>query len=356
MTTIYLVRHAHSPYSTDELGRGLSDEGAATIFRISNHLVDKNINVIYSSPYTRAIDTVKELATTIHQEIHLEEDFKERKVATESVPNFEESLHTLWSNPEFSFEGGESNIEAQARVVRKTEELLQRHEGENIVISTHGNLLASLLNYYDKQYNYLFWKNMSMPDIYKLSYNGLRLHKVERIWKESFFLRTITEEDASSVLHLMKIIDSESSYMLYGIGERTTSPEQQRKNIKNILKRDNATILLAMDDQTPIGYMMALGGTTERTKHSAYLVIGILHSHTGKGIGKALFEKMEQWAIAHSITRLELTVMTNNERAVYLYKKLGFEIEGMKKQAFFLHNEYIDAYEMAKILSPIPCI
>jgi 2,3-bisphosphoglycerate-dependent phosphoglycerate mutase len=353
MTTIYLVRHAHSTYSVDELGRGLSSEGPSTVSQITKHLINKNIDFIYSSPYARAIDTIKDLAHSIQRDIYIEDDFKERTVAKESVPNFEESLHTLWSNPTFSFEGGESNVEAQTRVIRKVEELLLRHEGKNIVISTHGNLLALLLNYYDKQHEYLFWKNMSMPDIYKLSYNGSNLHKVEHIWKEPFLIRPITEEDALTSLHLMNTIDAESPYMLYGAGERATSLEQQQKTIKSILKKENATMLLAIDNQTPVGYTIAIGGAMERTKHSAYLVIGILASHTNRGIGGALFKEVEKWARAHSITRMELTVMTNNERAVHLYKKRGFEIEGTKKQAFFLQNEYVNAYDMAKLLSPI---
>jgi 2,3-bisphosphoglycerate-dependent phosphoglycerate mutase len=346
MTTIYLVRNADFPYSSDT-----PVEGQSTSKQITHYLMDKDIDLIYSSPCARAMDTIKDFAEVAQKEILLEEKFKERIVAKEPVPNFEESLHKLWTNPTFSFEGGESNEKAQLRGIKQIAQLLLHQEGKNIVISTHGNLLALLLHYYDKQYDYLFWKNLSTPDIYKLSYEGLTLHKVERIWQEPFHIRTATVEDAMSSLQLMNKIDSESSYMLYSTDERTTSPEQHKKRLASIEKTENTTMLLAIDNQTPVGYLMAIGGSVTRTKHSVYLVVGILASHTNKGIGGALFREVEKWARSHSVTRMELSVMTNNEPAIHLYKKRGFEIEGMKKQAFLVDNEYIDACEMAKLLS-----
>ncbi|PLS16947.1 hypothetical protein CVD28_14935 [Bacillus sp. M6-12] len=59
---------------------------------------------------------------------------------------------------------------------------------------------------------------------------------------------------------------------------------------------------------------------------------------------------MEQWAISHSINRIELTVLSHNVRALSLYKKMGFEVEGTKKNSLFIDGTYADGYYMAKIL------
>jgi Acetyltransferases, including N-acetylases of ribosomal proteins len=48
------------------------------------------------------------------------------------------------------------------------------------------------------------------------------------------------------------------------------------------------------------------------------------------------------------LTRLELTVMVHNERAIALYKKMGFEIEGTKKRSMRIDGQYVDEYYMAK--------
>ncbi len=41
--------------------------------------------------------------------------------------------------------------------------------------------------------------------------------------------------------------------------------------------------------------------------------------------------------------------MVNNDHAIALYRKLGYRIEGTKKDAVFLDSEYVDEYTMAKL-------
>ncbi len=95
---------------------------------------------------------------------------------------------------------------------------------------------------------------------------------------------------------------------------------------------------------------MAVGGNAKRNKHSAYIVMGILGEYRGKGIGAMLFKKLEQWAFNHNIHRLELTVVTRNKAAISLYKKVGFEIEGTKRHSLFIDSEFVDEYNMSKLL------
>ncbi|MNE70594.1 putative acetyltransferase YhhY [compost metagenome] len=78
-------------------------------------------------------------------------------------------------------------------------------------------------------------------------------------------------------------------------------------------------------------------------------MIGILKDFTGKGIGSELFNAMEQWRLSTNIMRVELTVMTNNEFGIKLYKKMGFEIEGIKKNSMIVDDGFVDEYYMAKI-------
>ncbi|MBC7123627.1 MAG: GNAT family N-acetyltransferase, partial [Pseudothermotoga sp.] len=48
--------------------------------------------------------------------------------------------------------------------------------------------------------------------------------------------------------------------------------------------------------------------------------------------------------------KIQLEVMANNERAIRLYEKFGFEIEGRKKKAILLDDEYVDLLVMGKWL------
>ena len=181
-TNIYLVRHAHSTYTPDELTRPLSEGGFKDAERISETLLNEDIHIVLSSPYKRAIQTVEGIARYISKEIIIEDAFKERKIAEGPVENFDSAMTKLWTNFKFAFEGGESNLKAQERGIDSLNRVLNKYNGKNIVIGTHGNIMVLIMNYFDNKYDYDFWENLSMPDIYKLSFQNNKFVGAERIW------------------------------------------------------------------------------------------------------------------------------------------------------------------------------
>jgi RimJ/RimL family protein N-acetyltransferase len=93
-----------------------------------------------------------------------------------------------------------------------------------------------------------------------------------------------------------------------------------------------------------------MGGRFARNKGTVYIVIGILERFTGQGLGTALFECMEQWARDRKLHRLELSVMVHNQRGVGLYQKMGFGIEGVRRDSLLVSGSYVDEYYMAKLI------
>ena len=162
-------------------------------------------------------------------------------------------------------------------------------------------------------------------------------------------IREIEMKDAEHINELIKKVESEAEYMLMGAGERQTTPEQQRTQVEQILGQENSTILVAEEDKL-VGYLLCMGGSAARIRHSAYLVIGIVREYRGKGIGTKLFQALDQWAKSKELTRLELTVVSKNEPGIALYKKSGFEMEGTKRQSLKVDGVYHDEYVMARIL------
>lgn len=181
-TNLYLVRHAHSVYTPDEFERPLSDKGFADAKRVTKRLIPENIEQVISSPYKRAIQTVEGIAKHLDQEVEIIVDYRERTLTREPAVDFEEAITKVWVDPSFSWEGGESNIVAQQRGVAITLELLDRYAGKNIVVGTHGNLMVLVMNYFDQQYGFDFWKQLDMPDIYRLRFERKELVGVERVW------------------------------------------------------------------------------------------------------------------------------------------------------------------------------
>ncbi|MFO1444061.1 GNAT family N-acetyltransferase [Bacillus sp. Bva_UNVM-123] len=163
-------------------------------------------------------------------------------------------------------------------------------------------------------------------------------------------IREIQLEDAEKFVNLVKQVEEEAQFMMMEPGERMLSADVQRKRIEQMKNEPNSTVLLAEQDGNLVGYLIVVGGSGKRILHRGYLVIGILKEYRGQGIGSKLFQRLDEWAKTHHISRLELTVVTKNEIAVALYKKSGFEIEGTKRNSLSIDNEYYDEYYMAKLL------
>lgn len=166
-------------------------------------------------------------------------------------------------------------------------------------------------------------------------------------------LRELIPEDAAALLSLQHRLDQETSFMLLVPGERQTGIQQVEEMIAGFRNANTSILIGAEADGRLAGYLSARGGSVSRNKHSAYIVIGVLEQYQGMGIGSGLFKEMDRWAKLSGIVRLELTVMVHNERAVALYKRQGFEIEGMKKKSLRVDGEWVDEYYMSKIYTPV---
>ncbi|OIK13351.1 histidine phosphatase family protein [Bacillus sp. MUM 13] len=182
VTNLYFVRHAHSEYSTEELKRPLSEKGLCDAKIVNQLLAKESIDYVISSPYLRAVQTVEGAAKDIGKEVIIVDAFKERQLSSQYVEDFQLAVTKVWKEPAFYWKGGESNITAQKRGVKATIKVLERFENKNILIGTHGNIMVLIMNYFDTNYGFDFWKELNMPDIYKLSFDKLELKEVNRIW------------------------------------------------------------------------------------------------------------------------------------------------------------------------------
>lgn len=91
-----------------------------------------------------------------------------------------------------------------------------------------------------------------------------------------------------------------------------------------------------------------------RRRHAMGLGISVAAPAQGRGVGSALMNTLtdyaDRWA---GVLRIELTVWVDNERAIRLYRKHGFEIEGRLRAYALRAGSYVDAYTMAR-LHPSP--
>ena len=81
--------------------------------------------------------------------------------------------------------------------------------------------------------------------------------------------------------------------------------------------------------------------------HGGTLGIGLLPDFRGRGIGRQLMQRAIDAAFAFGLTRIELTVREGNVNAIALYKSLGFETEGLHRNAVCIEGQYENLYSMA---------
>ena len=155
MTTIYFVRHAEPNLSNhDDKSRELSPKGLQDRKLVSEYLKDKGIDLVISSPYKRAIDTLVDFADLMDMEIVLEDRFKERKVGNEWIADFEAFTKRQWLDFDYKLFDGECLAEVQERNVEALREVLETYDGKNIVIGSHGTALSTIINHYDPSFGY----------------------------------------------------------------------------------------------------------------------------------------------------------------------------------------------------------
>lgn len=88
-----------------------------------------------------------------------------------------------------------------------------------------------------------------------------------------------------------------------------------------------------------------------RRKHVSNIGMAVSEEHQKCGVGSKLLEAMLDLAINWlAVRRVELEVYTDNEQAVELYKKFGFNIEGTALQYAFKNGVYADVHLMAKVV------
>lgn len=113
---------------------------------------------------------------------------------------------------------------------------------------------------------------------------------------------------------------------------------------------DGLYSLVAEVNGQVVGNLALHHSTSPRRRHTGSLGMGVHDEWQGQGVGTALMEAAidlaDKWL---NLTRLELQVFTDNEPAVHLYRKFGFESEGTLRRFAFRDGEYADVYTMARL-------
>lgn len=152
------------------------------------------------------------------------------------------------------------------------------------------------------------------------------------------------ERYAESFTHALDIVARERRFIGFIEGPPV---ESTRALIRHVLTGEGVQHFAITRSGDVVGWCDIIRRPLEGFRHAARMGMGVLPAYRGAGLGRLLLQKTLDAARATGIERVELEVFASNESAIALYRKLGFTVEGIKKNARKLDGRYDDDVIMA---------
>lgn len=158
-------------------------------------------------------------------------------------------------------------------------------------------------------------------------------------------------EDAQKIVDFYNYVGGETTYLSFEKDEYPLDTDGQVEDILSTKKQPASIMLLAMDGDEIAGIGTIHSGNKIKARHQGELGIVVAKKYQAQGIGSEIIRKLIDFCRGNGITtRIQLDTRCDNEVAVKLYEKFGFEIEGRLKNTTLLNGEYFDLYVMGLML------
>lgn len=158
-----------------------------------------------------------------------------------------------------------------------------------------------------------------------------------------------TVEDAEEIVTFYNRVGGETSYLSFEKDEYLLSVEEQRLAIQTN-NLDSQQLMIVVKEENVI---VAIGTMTTskkiKSRHVTELGLVVQKVSQGKSIGTELMKRLMKWAREQpNLTKIRLDTRADNVRAVSLYLRLGFIVEGTLKNDTYWNGQYYDLYIMGK--------
>lgn len=149
------------------------------------------------------------------------------------------------------------------------------------------------------------------------------------------YLRNGDASDGLAVYENFNLTHAETDYLLSYPDENSFDPEQEARFLKEKTESPNEIEIIGLVDGKIAGTAgIEAVGCKHKVKHRAEFGISVLREYWGIGLGKALTKACIQCARDAGYVQLELNVVAGNERAISLYRDMGFVEFGRNPRGF----------------------
>ena len=148
-------------------------------------------------------------------------------------------------------------------------------------------------------------------------------------------VRNAVASDARALRETMQRTHVETDYLLSYPDEQSVDDEQEARSLEEAERSGNEVELIAVIDGRIVG-SAGVSAVRSRRKvaHRARFGISVLKEYWGMGIGRVLMEASIDCARQAGYTQFELEVVADNERAVSLYRRAGFDEYGRNPRGY----------------------
>ncbi|NLN47366.1 MAG: GNAT family N-acetyltransferase [Clostridiaceae bacterium] len=178
-----------------------------------------------------------------------------------------------------------------------------------------------------------------------------RYHDTCTLGNYTFVIRSAEPEDAERVIAHVRQVDTESVFLSREPGEFAMTMEEEAAYLQKARDTELGLYLVAETEGRIIATCAASIDSHLRERHKARFGIAVQRAYWSMGIGRKLMEALIGWCRERGLVKIELTVDTENQRALSLYGSLGFVTEGtLRKTSRLGDGSYRNAYAMALFL------
>lgn len=164
-------------------------------------------------------------------------------------------------------------------------------------------------------------------------------------------IRIVKKSDSKELVEYTNKVSGESNFLTFGEGEFNTTIEEEDSFIDSILKQGNALFIIAEVEGKIVGTLNFGGGRRLRTAHAGEFGVSVLKEYWGQGIGTELIKYLIDWCKKSGVIRkVNLRVRSDNNSAIHVYKKLGFNDEGVITRDFLINDKFYDSIFMGLII------
>ena len=175
---LFLVRHCES--TGQEASAPLTAVGQAQAIRLAEHLETRGVELLVSSPYTRAQQSIAPLAQRLGLPVEIDSHLAERVLSAAPLEHWREAIRQTFEDLDLAWPGGESSRTAMVRGRAAIDARLTRPV-RVLVVMTHGNLMTLILRSFETQFGFQAWEHLSNPDVYCIEMDAERV-QVTRTW------------------------------------------------------------------------------------------------------------------------------------------------------------------------------